>query len=176
MRDMVSKIIFRLSQGLIIGLLLMGYGTVATAADSTVIKRFKDWTVYKAKSDDGTLCFAASTPKDIDPKGVNRGDIFFYITTWPKYKVNQEVSVKLGYPLKSSSTPTITIGAKNFTLFDKGERAYIHTSLEKSLLGAMRAGQKMTVKGTSSRGTDTTDVYSLSGVTAALKASVEACK
>lgn len=156
-------------------LLIAGLSSSAFSADSTVIKRFNDWTVYKASTSDGTLCFAASTPKDMEPKGVNRGDIFFYVTTWPKYKVRQEVSVKLGYPIQDNSTPTITIGAKNFTLFDKGERAYIHSSLEAGLIAAMKAGAKMVVSGTSKRGTKTTDVYSLSGITAALKASVEAC-
>ncbi len=160
---------------LISSLLIMGANFAAHAADSTVVKRFNDWTVYKAKTKDGTLCFAASTPKDIEPKNVKRGDIFFYITTWPKFKVREEVSVKLGYPLKPQSTPSITIGAKNFTLYDKGERAYIHSSLENNLLAAMRAGAKMVIKGTSKRGTNTTDVYSLSGITAALKATKSAC-
>lgn len=160
---------------LISSLLIMGANIAAHAADSTVVKRFNDWTVYKAKTKDGTLCFAASTPKDIEPKNVKRGDIFFYITTWPKFKVREEVSVKLGYPLKAQSTPSITIGAKNFTLYDKGERAYIHSSLENNLLAAMRAGSKMVIKGTSKRGTNTTDIYSLSGITAALKATKSAC-
>lgn len=158
---------------------ILGLAVVASpaqAADSTVVKRFQDWTVYKAETNDGVLCFAASTPKDIKPKNVRRGDIFFYVTSWPKHKVSQEVSVKLGYPLKSSTTPTITIGSSNFTLFEKGERAYIHSSLEDGLLKAMRAGDKMMIKAVSKRGTSTTDIYSLSGVTAALKAVVKACK
>lgn len=149
---------------------------VAAAVESTVVERYQDWTVYKAKTGDGFLCFAASTPKDFEPKNVNRGDIFFYVTTWPKFKVRQEVSVMLGYPMAAPSTPTIAIGAKNFTLFEKGNRAYIHTSLEAGLLKAMRAGQKMVIKGTSKRGTHTVDIYSLSGITAALKAATTACK
>lgn len=157
--------------------LLIGCASVsAQAADSTVVKRFKDWTVYKAETNDGALCFAASTPKDISPKNVRRGDIFFYVTTWPKHKVTNEVSVKLGYPLKSDTTPTVTIGSSNFTLFEKGERAYIHSSLEDGLLKAMRAGDKMVIKAVSKRGTSTTDVYSLSGITAALKEADSACK
>lgn len=151
-------------------------GPLAIAATSTVVDRYEDWTVYKAETDDGALCFAASTPKDYEPKNVNRGDIFFYITTWPKYKVSQEVSVKLGYPLKDQSSPTLTIGARNFTLFEKGDRAYIHSSLEPNLVKAMKAGAKMTLKGVSKRGTETTDIYSLSGVTAALKAAEKACQ
>lgn len=162
---------------LLIGILVLGAAMLpAQAADSKVVKRFQDWTVYKAETNDGELCFAASTPKDIAPKNVRRGDIFFYVTTWPKHKVNQEVSVKLGYPLKSSTTPTITIGSSNFTLFEKGERAYIHSSLEDGLLKAMRAGSKMQIKAVSKRGTVTTDIYSLSGVTAALKEVNRACK
>ena len=149
---------------------------IAGAVDSTVVDRYEDWTVYKAKTNEGTLCFAASTPKDYEPKNVNRGDIFFYVTTWPKFKVTQEVSVKLGYPLKSSSAPSVSIGANNFRLFEKGDRAYIHTSLENGLIKAMKAGQKMVVRGISKRGTKTKDVYSLSGITAALKAAASACK
>ncbi len=146
------------------------------AANSTVLDRHEDWTVYKSDTDDGTLCFAASTPKDFEPKNVNRGDIFFYVSTWPKYKVNQEVSVKLGYPLKDNTKPSVTIGTRNFTLFEEGDRAYIHSSLEPNLLKAMKAGAKMVVQGVSKRGTKTKDVYSLSGITAALKAMNKACK
>lgn len=166
----------RILIGALIVLSFLVSSVAAIAADSTVVKRFSDWTVYKADTDDGSLCFAASTPKDIEPKSANRGDIFFYVTTWPKHKVKREVSVKLGYPLKKGTTPTITIGASNFTLFEKGDRAYIHTSLESGLLSAMRAGQKMIVKGVSKRGTATTDGYSLAGITAALKAVDAACK
>lgn len=160
----------------ITSLLTISFAASAFAANSTVIKRFEDWTVYKADSSDGVLCFAASTPKDYEPKNVNRGDIFFYITSWPKFKVNQEVSIKLGYPLKGSSSPSITIGSRNFTLFEKGDRAYIHSSLEGGLVKAMKAGAKMVVNGVSNRGTKTKDVYSLSGVTAALKELGSACK
>lgn len=161
----------------LLSLVLFGHqGKIAIAADSTVVDRYQDWTVYKAKTADGTLCFAASTPKDFEPKNVSRGDIFFYVTTWPKFKVRQEVSVKLGYPLKKTSTPSISIGAKNFSLFEKGDRAYIKSSLETGLIKAMKSGQKMVVRGMSKRGTKTKDIYSLSGITAALKAANTACR
>ena len=161
----------------LLSLALIGcFGAGVQAANSTVVDRHEDWTIYKTDTDDGTLCFAATTPKDYEPKNVNRGDIFFYISTWPKYKVHQEVSVKLGYPLQDDTKPTLKIGTRNFTLFEEGDRAYIHSSLEDSLIKAMKAGAKMVVEGVSKRGTKTKDVYSLSGVTAALKVLDSACK
>jgi Invasion associated locus B (IalB) protein len=39
----------------------------------------------------------------------------------------------------------------------------------------LKAGKQMIVRGTSSRGTETTDTYSLSGFTAALAAIDKAC-
>lgn len=164
-----------LMASLVFGSIFLGLTNYGFAEEDGVIKRFKDWTVYRAKSKDGQLCFVASTPKDTVPKGLNRGETYFYVTTWPKYKVKEEVSIKMGYPLKKKSTPTATIGAKNFTLYENGDKAYIHTSLESELLKAMKAGQKLVLKATSQRGKTVTDVYSLSGVTAAMKAAVEAC-
>ena len=46
---------------------------------------------------------------------------------------------------------------------------------EPQLIAAMKTGHVMTVQGTSRSGTQTTDSYSLSGVTAALDAIVKAC-
>ena len=44
-----------------------------------------------------------------------------------------------------------------------------------ALVDALKAGSQLTVRGTSQRGTDTTDTYSLSGVTAAMAEIDKAC-
>ena len=44
---------------------------------------YKDWAVYVHEKDTGKTCFAISKPMDMKPKGVNRGDVFFYISSWP---------------------------------------------------------------------------------------------
>ena len=150
--------------------------TASLSADSVVVNRYEDWTVYKAKTDNGTLCFIASTPKDFEPKKVSRGDIFFYVTTWPKFKVTEEVSVKLGYPMDASKAPEISIGANRFAMFERGNQAYVKANMEDKLVRAMKGGRKMVVRAVSKRGTKTKDVYSLSGVTAALKSARQACK
>ena len=46
---------------------------------------------------------------------------------------------------------------------------------DKQLVQAMKAGSELIVKGTSGRGTATTDTYSLGGFTAAMAAIDKAC-
>ena len=46
---------------------------------------------------------------------------------------------------------------------------------EPGFVAAMKAGKSLVVKGTSTRGTETTDTYSLAGATAALDAANKAC-
>ena len=47
--------------------------------------------------------------------------------------------------------------------------------LEEELLDAMKAGKKMTVVGFSTRGTETTDIYSLIGFTKSINNLIESC-
>ena len=57
-----------------------------------------------------------------------------------------------------------------------GEGAWLaDTSGEAAFVEAMKAGSTLTVKGTSQRGTNTTDTYSLGGVTAAMQEIDKAC-
>jgi len=46
---------------------------------------------------------------------------------------------------------------------------------ETGFVAALKAGSSLVVKGTSGRGTETTDTYSLSGTTAAMQAIDTAC-
>lgn len=51
----------------------------------------------------------------------------------------------------------------------------VNSEEDRKLVKAMKAGSKMVVVGYSSRGTKTTDTYSLSGFTAAYNAISKAC-
>ncbi|MFO1120388.1 MAG: invasion associated locus B family protein [Rhodospirillales bacterium] len=48
-------------------------------------------------------------------------------------------------------------------------------AVDRAIVAAMKAGKAMIVRGTSARGTLTTDTYSLSGFSAALAAIDKAC-
>ena len=71
---------------------------------------------------------------------------------------------------------TVNVDGAKFRLFTQGEGAWSDALSEEPLLvNAMRAGSKMSVHGLSRRGTNTTDTYSLRGISAALNAAQKAC-
>ena len=141
------------------------------------LKRFKDWSTYSHEAEGKKICFATSQPKDMEPKDVKRDAVFFYVTMWPDSKLENEVSVRVGYPLKQGTAPVATIGAQRFNMIIEGDRAYATNRAEEArLVTALKRGRKMTINGVSKRGTPTTDVYSLSGVSAAIKNAAQACR
>ena len=150
--------------------------TTANAQAATFLQQFNDWSSYVRDGSSDKICFAVSQPKDSEPKKANRGQIVFYLTTWKKDKINNQASIKIGYPLKDGSKVSATIGPDSFSFFVKDDKAFIEkTGDESRLVAAMKKGSKMIIKGVSKRGTNTTDIYSLSGITAALKHVAKSC-
>lgn len=157
--------------------LLVACAVPAQAQTAKFIEKQGDWSVYANDAGGKKTCFATAQPRDSKPKNVKRDPVHFYVSSWPKDKVTGEISIKMGYPLKPGVPATIKIGDKSFEGFTKGEGAYIEkTSVEAQVVGAMKAGSTMVVQGRSTRGTLTTDEYSLSGISKALEAVDKACK
>jgi invasion protein IalB len=147
----------------------------AVAQEVKLLEKYKDWSVYTSDGDN-KVCFAVSQPKGSSPKNVRRGPIYFYVSNYPKDKVPGEISVKMGYPFPPGGKVTVNIGSSKFELFTKDEGAFVEkTEDEAKLVDAMKAGNAMTVKGRSARGTDTSDNYSLSGATAAMERIAKEC-
>jgi invasion protein IalB len=149
--------------------------TPALAQEVTLLEKFKDWSAYAAK-DSPKVCFAVSKPTDSKPKNVKRGPIFFYITDWPADKVVNEVSVKMGYPFSAGAKTKVTIGSEKFEMFTKDEGAFVEKPEdEKKLVEAMKSGSTMRIEGKSARGTNTSDVYSLNGLSDAMERAAKEC-
>ena len=149
----------------------------ALAQEPQPLGEFNDWAAYTYKSDSGPVCYAVSQPTDWEPKNVNRGPIFFLVTHRPSDRVRNEVNTIIGYPFKENSTATVTIGDSTFELFTSGDGAWADSAdRDRAIVEAMKAGSSMRLKGTSWRGTETTDRYSLSGVTAAMDKIDAECK
>jgi len=156
-----------------------GMGVVPANAQQSpqVLGSFNDWDTYKLDADGDTMCYAVSQPKDMAPKNVKRGDVFFIITNWSKRKVKGEPSIITGYPYREASRASAQIGGQKFEFFTQGDGAWVRDPKdEKRIVSSMRRGNSMIVKGTSARGTLTTDRYSLSGISAALDKINQACK
>jgi hypothetical protein len=160
------------------GIVLLGSPGAAPAQQANQIGTFKQWNAYSHSDANGKVCYAASQPQDSkyssDVK--SRDPVFFMITTRPSANVRNEVSTIIGYPFKAESKVTVDVDGKKFTMFTQNDGAWMEdASQESGLIEAMRAGSKMTVSGVSRRGTQTTDMYSLSGITAALEAVGKEC-
>jgi Invasion associated locus B (IalB) protein len=141
------------------------------------ISTFTDWTAYTVKEEGGLACYMASQPKSSAPDGVNRGQIWTLVTQRPYKKIADEISIYVGYPFEKGSEAVAEIDGQKFSLFTDNETAWAASpELDAKLVEAMRKGAKLTVYGVSERGTKTTDVYSLSGFTAAHNAISKACK
>jgi invasion protein IalB len=87
------------------------------------------------------------------------------------------VSVIIGYPFKESTEATAEVGAAKFAMYTQKDGAWIKNMTEEArMLDAMRKGSDLTVKGTSARGTSSTDQFSLKGLAQALERADQACK
>ena len=158
------------------GICCMALAAGAMAAGPALIETGKDWDAFRLAEGKSRTCYMRSAPVSSEPAGARRGEISLFITHRTGDKTRNEVSVLAGYTYKPASPVTITIGKSKFKLFTDGDTAWVETPKdEAALIGAMRIGSQLTISGTSSRGTKTTDRYSLSGFSGALKAINKAC-
>jgi invasion protein IalB len=154
-----------------------GAVALAKAEEPTTLGSFDDWTAYTYKNAAGTVCYVVSKPKGTEPKNIKRDPAFLLVTHRPAQKVRNEVSTIIGYPFKENTTVAIKIDKSAFELFTNGDGAWADTAAkDKQIVGALLKGEKLSVKGTSRRGTQTTDTYSLNGIKAALAKIDASCK
>ncbi len=156
--------------------LAVGFATAADAQTPTRIGTFRDWSAYSFADATGKICYAATQPSQSLPTGVNRDPVFLMVSTRPSERIVNETSIMIGYPIQENSTVTAEIDGQTFTLFTKDDGAWVdNTTVEAELVAAMKRGRTLVVKGTSRRGTNTTDTFSLQGVTAALDTVAREC-
>jgi hypothetical protein len=158
--------------------LLIAMMTASAAAQNTVkVAENRDWAVYVHEGENGNkICFAATEPKDSSPADANRSGVYFYVTNWVEDGIRNELSVKSGYEFKEGDAPTVSVGDASFEMFTRGDKAFLRDPEdEKRLLDRMKAGATMTVTGESKDGQQTTDNYSLFGLTASVNKLNEEC-
>jgi invasion protein IalB len=148
-------------------------------AKPTLLGQFADWGAYTATPNGKRVCFAIAKPTSSETKPPNRprNQPYMFISTRPADKVTNEVSVAIGYPFKAESEATATVGSTTFQLYTLGDGAWIkNVGEEAHMVDAMRQGDSVVVKGESARGTETTDTYSLKGLSEALDRVAQACQ
>ena len=146
----------------------MLFGTISMAAEPQRMLAEKDWQAFRIDEDKGRTCFISSVPTksagEYDPD--NRGEVRVFVSHGPNKAERNVVQFVAGYKHKKHSDVTVNIDGKKFTLFTIEGRAYAESEEDDiAMIRAMKRGKRMTVVGVSSRGTKTTDTYSLSGFT-----------
>ena len=151
----------------------------APGAQAQAIERlgdFSDWSAFKYEENGNSICFMASEPTKAEGKYSIRGKIHAMVTHRPKEGRVDEVSIQAGYVYKPESLVDVQVGNLKLRLFTQDESAWaVDKDSDKKLVQAMIKGNTMIVQGTSSRGTNTKDTYSLSGFTRAYQAISQAC-
>ncbi len=92
--------------------------------------------------------------------------------------MRDQVSYVAGYEMKPDSQVSIIIGKETYalTILQKDRAWAKDPDTDKALVGAMKKGNSVTIKGTTTTGKTVTDTYSLLGFSKAYQAIGAACK
>jgi invasion protein IalB len=145
----------------------------------TLLGQYGDWGVYTASPGGKKICFTIAKPasSETTPAGKTRNPSYMFISSRPGEKVTDEVSIIIGYPFKPNSEATVAVGNASFALYTQQDGAWIKNAAEEAhLIEAMRSGENAVIKGTSAKGTHSTDTFSLKGLAEALDRSGKDCK
>lgn len=171
----------RKTGSLLFGLTVTAFVALATGAQAqqaTELGSFNAWTAWQATDASGQICYISAQPQKSEPAGANRDPIHFMIIHRKGLGTKNEVQTLIGYPFNATSANASTaIDGKSYPMVTEGSAAWLaSTGDEAGFVSAFKAGSQMLVRGTSQRGTNTIDTYSLSGATAAMNAIDAACK
>lgn len=137
------------------------------------------WSVFS--DENPKECWGVAKPKrttntrDGKEVSVKRSDILMFVTFRPSL-AGAEISFSGGYPFAANSAVDVEIDGAKFqmTIID-GEYAWADDLQASNLLAAMQQGAEAILTAHSAKGTQTEDIFSLSGFTAAMTEAKSLC-
>jgi hypothetical protein len=148
----------------------------ASAGEPRLVGTYKAWSAYVFDENGNKVCYMAAKPDGEHGDYTKRGEIFALITHRPAEGTKNVFSYITGYTYKAGTDATIDIDGQNYVLFTQQDTAWApDAETDKKLADAIQKGAKMVVKGTSSRGTETKDVFSLDGSSGAYERISKEC-
>jgi hypothetical protein len=136
----------------------------------------QSWDAYTYPAGGGNVCYVVGEPAKKEPGSAKRDRVNALVTHNTAEKTQNVVSFVAGYPFADKATVELDIDGKKWKLFTNADTAWAFTPAEdKQIVEAMMRGKQAVVKGSSSRGTATTDTYSLAGFSQVLKDIDKAC-
>jgi hypothetical protein len=135
------------------------------------------WTAYSAAEKTGQICYIVGDPAKSEPAATKRDPVHLLVTHNTADKTSNVVSFIAGYGFKEGSAAELDIGGRKFNLFTKDDTAWARdAATDKAIVETMLKGKQAAIKGSSARGTATTDTYSLAGFAQVLGEIDKACK
>jgi invasion protein IalB len=151
----------------------------AGGSEPALIGQYGTWGAYMATPNGKKVCFALAKPSSskTNPPNRPRDPAYVFISTRPAEKVVNEVSIMIGYVLKPGSESTLDVGGASYAMYTQGDGLWIKNAAEEErMVDAMRKAADVTIKGVSSKGTETIDVFSLKGLSQALDRVAQDCR
>jgi hypothetical protein len=129
-----------------------------------------DWKAFVSERGGPKKCFIVSEPKEQKGQFNQRGKPHVMVTREASKKPEYVVSVVAGYTYKPQSEVEVRVSDEVVALFTKDDTAWADSpASDAKIVKLLKAGSSMEIVGTSSRGNEIKDQYSLLGFSAALK-------
>jgi hypothetical protein len=156
--------------------LVLSLASPALAGEQRLMDAFDAWEAYVFTENGSKVCYMASQPGNAQGNYTKRGDSFALITHRPADNTRNVFSYIAGYPYKAGSEVKLKIDDQVFNLFTQDETAWApDAETDSKIAAAIKSGSSMVVTGTSSKGTVTTDTYSLKGSVKAYEKITDEC-
>ena len=161
---------------LILYLFCFTFETLSAEENLKSIGKFKDWESFILSQEGNKVCFAQSVPVVRAPKKLKREPSRLFISFRPAQNIKNEVSVTNGYNFKLKAPVTAKSGKKKYDLFSKGRFAWVvDNEDEKKLIITMKKASRLMIIGSTEKGDQTTDHYSMMGFTKAYNTAKKNC-
>ena len=149
------------------------------APEPPKIDRLNDaqtWPAFTETAKNAKTCYLVGHPQKSEPAALKRGDIHVSVTHRPSEKSYGVVNFVPGYPFKEGTEVELTVDQRKFTLFTSKEGAWARDpATDKAIVEALAKGKQAVLKGTSARGTNITDTFTLAGFGQSLGEIDKAC-
>ena len=138
--------------------------------------KFKDWESFTLLQEGNKICFAQSIPVVKSPKKLKREPARLFVSFRPNEDIKNEISVTSGYEFKLKAPVSAKSGKKTYDLFSKGRFAWVvDNNDEKKLISTMKKASRLMIIGSTDKGDQTTDHYSMMGFTKAYNFAKKNC-
>ena len=153
------------------------FGVLAPALAQTPkpIGSYGDWQALTYEENGNPVCYVFTEPAKKEGDYTSRGQVYALVTHRPVDKKLNVFTIITGYTYKEDSDAILEVGDQKFTLFTQEGMAWANDADDPKIVEALKKGTDMVVHGTSSKGTETVDTYSLKGFSKAYDAIGAAC-